>query len=469
MANANDPDIDAVQIDAIQSAIARYASELTFGTLSKGALQTTKARVIDTTSALFGGYYTEPCRLARNLAYKVSQSDGSTIIGTRHRTTPDLAAFVNATTSRMIDANDSYHEPGSRRGHPSDTLMPVLAVGEYAHASGKELITAIALGYEIYGSLSDVVKLEGFDCTTLVCVAVAVAASKVLGLTEDQISQAISMAIIPNNALYQTRTGKLSMWKGAAAGQAGRAGVFAALLAREDFVGPHLPFVGKNGWLNYVERNTFALRPFGGNGEPFRVEKAITKVRPVGSAAIAAVLAAEKAYERLGSSEEIDRVTVEVWKIALETDGTGAEKWNPTLWEDADHSTPYVVAATLHDGTVTTRQFDAAHLADPKLRATMAKIEVVENPEFTLAYDKHPPEHRARVIVTKRNGDRVIGETGGGNDDMSAPRTESQIDEKFALFSQESLGATQTRRFLDRIWDLEEMADVATIPKYLVI
>src|SRR5580698_1217863 len=174
MANANDPDIDAVQIDLIQSAIARYASELTFGAMSEGALQTTKARVIDTTSALFGGYYTEPCRLARNLAYKVSQADGSTIIGTRHRTTPDLAAFVNATTSRMIDANDSYHEPGSRRGHPSDTLMPILAVGEHVQASGKELVTAIALGYEIYGSLSDVVKLEGFDVTTLVCVAVAV-------------------------------------------------------------------------------------------------------------------------------------------------------------------------------------------------------------------------------------------------------------------------------------------------------
>src|SRR5580704_15326880 len=162
MASANDPDVDAIQADAIQSALATYASKLTFESLSETALHATKARVIDTASALFGGYFTEPCRLARNLAYKVSQSDGSTIIGTRHRTTPDLAAFVNATTSRMIDANDSYHEPGSRRGHPSDTLMPILAVGEHVQASGKELIAAIALGYEIYGSLSDVAKLEGF-------------------------------------------------------------------------------------------------------------------------------------------------------------------------------------------------------------------------------------------------------------------------------------------------------------------
>src|SRR5580704_5364318 len=162
MASANDPDVDAIQVDVIQSAMATYASELKFEALSETALQATKARVIDTTSALFGGYLTEPCRLARNLAYNVSQADGATVIGTRHRTTPELAAFVNATTSRMIDANDSYHEPGSRRGHPSDTLMSILAVGEHVRASGKELITAIALGYEIYGSLSDVAKLEGF-------------------------------------------------------------------------------------------------------------------------------------------------------------------------------------------------------------------------------------------------------------------------------------------------------------------
>ena len=62
------------------------------------------------------------------------------------------------------------------------------------------------------------------------------------------------MAVVPNNALNQARTGHLSMWKAVAAGQSGTAGVFAALLAQAGMKGPHAPFEGKAGWCNHVAR-----------------------------------------------------------------------------------------------------------------------------------------------------------------------------------------------------------------------
>ena len=74
----------------------------------------------------------------------------------------------------------------------------------------------------------------------------------------------------------------------------------------------------------------------------------------------------------------------------------GEWRWNPGSRQDADHSIPYVVAATLIDGTVTLRSFNDAHLWNPELRALMQKVEVVENDEFTKAFEDQPPRHCAR-------------------------------------------------------------------------
>src|SRR6185503_18797450 len=90
------------------------------------------------------------------------------------------------------------------------------------------------------------------------------------------------------------RTGHLSMFKAVAAGQAGRAGVFAALLAREGMEGPHLPFEGKAGWCEHVAGSQFSLNTFGGKGAPFRIPTTLIKMRPCTSNTIPALIATEK-------------------------------------------------------------------------------------------------------------------------------------------------------------------------------
>src|SRR3972149_1941733 len=95
--------------------------------------------------------------------------DGATVIGTRMKTTPDMAAFVNATTARYVEMNDAYHRPGvPNGGHPSDVLTPVLAAAEHAQASGREFIAGVALAYEVYLRVADRVRIPGFDYTNFV-------------------------------------------------------------------------------------------------------------------------------------------------------------------------------------------------------------------------------------------------------------------------------------------------------------
>ena len=99
----------------------------------------------------------------------------------------------------------------------------------------------------------------------------------------------------------------------------------------------------------------------------------------------------------------------------------------------------------------------------------MGKLEIVENPDFTRAYERVPVEHRMRVIVTAAGGERLVGESGGDDDDLSGNMSDKQINEKFRGLTEEFLGAKRASAILERLWHLEELKDAAAIPSALVI
>ncbi|HEX2829152.1 MAG TPA: MmgE/PrpD family protein [Burkholderiales bacterium] len=453
----------AQSADRIQSKLSGYAARLSYADLDEETIHAATTRVIDTLAALIGGFSGEPCRMTRELAAGMPQASGATVIGTSLKTSPDLAAFVNGTTARYVEMNDVYHWPGSSGGHPSDVLMPILAAAEYARANGRDFITAVVLGYEIYLRMSDAVKTPGFDCANFCCMGAALGAGKLLGLDAERLAQCLSMAVVPNNALNQARTGHLSMWKAVAAGQAGRAGVFAALLAHAGMKGPHAPFEGKAGWCDHVARRRFTLGAFGGAGTPFKIRDTSIKPRASCATTISSILAAEKAGTALATTAEIESVTVEVYERAKIGMGTGEHHWNPDSRETADHSIPYVVAAALIDKRVSPASFADERLWSPELRALLPKIEVIANEEFTAAYERVPVEHRTRVSVLLKSGERRTGYAGGEQGDLSQPKSDREIEEKFRSLTGDRLGAQRADAALAALWRLDSMSDVSEI------
>ena len=147
--------------DRIQLQLSSYAAGLAYERLDEQTVHAAKVRVIDTFGALVGGFAGEPCRIAREVAVQMPNPRGASVIGTHIKTSPDVAAFVNGTTARYVEMNDVYHWPGSAGGHPSDVLMPIFAAAEHAHASGRDFLTAVVLGYEIYLRMSDAVTHAG--------------------------------------------------------------------------------------------------------------------------------------------------------------------------------------------------------------------------------------------------------------------------------------------------------------------
>ena len=369
-------------VDSIQQRLTSYACDLNYDDLSPEVIHAAKVRIIDTLGALVGGFFGEPCRVVRNIAAQMPSPAGATVIGTRIKTTPEMAALVNATTARYPELTDSYHWPGSAPGHASDVITPALAAAEHAQVNGREFITGVVLGYEVYLRIANVYnnvdEASGdilFDHTNFACVSAAVAAGKLLGLSASQLSHCISIAILPNVVLRQVRNDFMSMFKAVATGHAGRAGVFAAILARGGLEGPHLPFEGKAGWCNHIAGERFSLDTMGGNGVPFLIPDTQIKNRPAAGTASACILAAEKVSPL--NLRDVKQVIVEVYAGAKMRNGTGERRWNPDSREGADHSIPYLVAAAFMDGTVTLRSFNDAHLWNPELRALLPKVEVV--------------------------------------------------------------------------------------------
>src|SRR5438270_10575138 len=232
--------------------LASYASSFRFEDLSKEVVHEVKRRVIDSLGCALGAWNEEPCIIARNVASDFSAKHGSTIIGTNHKAPPDWAAFANGCAIRYFDYNDTYlsKEPA----HPSDNISAALAAAESVGAGGGELITAIALAYEVQCRLCDAasIRARGWDHVTYGAFSATLAAGKLLGLDEQALVHAQGLAGVPNNAMRQTRVGELSMWKGCAFANASRNAVFAALLAKAGMTGASQGFEGEGGFMKQV-------------------------------------------------------------------------------------------------------------------------------------------------------------------------------------------------------------------------
>ena len=451
------------EIDGLHQRLTEYACALTYEELPPEVVHAAKRSMIDTAGALIAGFFGEPCRITRDMAAAMPQAAGVTILGTRMKSTPDMAAFANAVAARYAELTDIYHWPGSAVAHPSDAVTPVLAAAEHAHASGRDFITSIVLAYEVCMRLSHVFEGEGFDNTNLACIGGAVGAGRALRLSSAQLANCISIAVVPNNVLRQARRGRKTMFKAVAAGHAGRAAVFSALMARAGVEGADQPFEGDAGWCDYVAARRAPIVEMGGGTTPFKILDARIKIRPAAGPAIACILAAEKIAPV--EVDAVERVVVELDRNARLRCGTDVVSSR----EDADHSVPFLVAATLKSGTVTLQSFSDAHLFDPAVRALMQKVEIVENDAFTRAYEGVPQQHPARVTVITRNGERRVGDAGGDADDLAAPRTDAQMEDKFIGLTDELLGNRRSREALDLLWNLDELPDVAALAPALAL
>lgn len=452
-------------LPTLANRLSAYAAGLRFEHLPPEAIHEAKRRLLDTLGCALGAFNSEPATIARTLAQLTSSRSPATIIGTRHQSAPEMAAFANGVLFRYLDYNDTYLslEPA----HPSDNLAAILAIAEPQNAAGPELITAIVLAYEVQCRLCDAasIRARGWDHVTYGAFSTSLAAGKLLGLSEAQLTHAQALAGVPNNALRQTRVGMLSHWKGCAFANASRNGVFAALLARHGMTGPSDVFEGEMGFWKQVS-GPFTLDTLGDENTPFRINQTYIKLYPAEYHSQSAIDAALELRPQLQSVDEIEAITIETFRAAVEIIGGEPEKWRPTTRETADHSLPYCVAVALADGRVTLDSFDDAHLKDEKLLGLLQKIEVKADAALDTRYPEGIPN---RVRIRTKNGKTFQHEVTFPRGHARNPMTDGEVEAKFRAMAMPLLPDSKIAEVIDRCWNLDKQNDIGALLRLLEV
>ena len=441
---------------------ATYATKLRFEDIPAVAIHEAKRRLIDSFATAVGAMPAEAYAIAKKCAARVQGNPGATLLG-GGTSSIEWATFVNGLLIRYLDFNDTYlsKEPA----HPSDNFAPVLAVGEATKSTGKEMLTAVVLAYEIQCRLCDACSLrkQGVDHVTYGALSSALAACKLLNLDAVKTTHAVGLAGVCNVALRQTRSGELSMWKGCAFANAARNGVFAALLAADGLSGPAPIFEGDLGFMKLVTRDQFEVVPMGAETDPktpFMINSTYIKFWPAEYHSQSAIEGALLLRKEIGDVKKIASVDIHTFEACYNIIGKYAEAWAPKTRETADHSLPYCTAVALLDGEVTLKQFAPERFTSPDVLTLLKNVKVHLDDALSLRYPRGIPN---RLIVKLTDGRTLTNEIEFPRGHALNPMTDSEVEAKFRSTVEPRFGKAKADAILAQCWAFENVTDAGEV------
>ncbi len=448
--------------------LSQYALSIDYSDLDARTISEAKRRVVDSLGCGVGALAEPPIGFARRVAVRLWSKSPSTLLGTSEKTSPDLATFVNGFMIRYFDFNDTYlsKEPA----HPSDNLAACISVAESEGANGRDLLTALAVAYEVQCRLCDVADLRhrGWDHVNFGLISTALAASRLMKLGRQETSQAVNIALNSHLTMRQVRAGQLSMWKGASFANAARNGVFAAMLAREGMTGPSPVFEGEMGFFKQVS-GSFKLDVdrFGGKTRPFKLPDTYLKYWPAEYHSQTAIWAALDLRKKIFRNvENVESILIETHEAGLTILGNDADKWRPTTKETADHSLPYIVALSLIEGSIDNDSYSDEKMKNEDVITLLDKTKVREDPKLTKLYPHNGMANRIRIKL--RDGRSVSSEMVIPRGHPKNPMTDDEIDEKFGRLTERYLTKPEASRAIARFRDLEDCDDIGEALSLLV-
>src|SRR5690554_1380884 len=321
--------------------------------------------------------------------------NGVRIPGTHYQLEPVQAAWNIGAMIRWLDFNDTWL--AAEWGHPSDNLGAILAVADYlsrrvvlqgkAPLKMRDVLTGMIKAHEIQGviALENAFNRVGLDHVMLVRIASAAVCAALLGGTEEEVLGAVSHAWIDGSALrayrHAPQAGPRKSW---AAGDATSRGLRLALIVSKGEIGyPAALSAPVWGFQDVLFRGNKLSFPQGYGS--YVMENVLFKISfPAEFHAQTAVECAIQLYPQVnGRLDQIDKVVIETQEAGVRIiDKTGPLD-NPA---DRDHCIQYMTAVPLIYGALTAEHYEDHIAADPRIDALRAKMEVVENPQFSKDY-----------------------------------------------------------------------------------
>ena len=336
--------------------------------------------------------------------------NGARVPGLDFELDPVQGAFNIGTAIRWLDFNDTWL--AAEWGHPSDNLGGILATADWISRNNlagsgfgngtkplimRDVFTAMIKAHEIQGciALENSFNKVGLDHVILVKVASTAVVAEMMGLSRDQILNAVSLAWIDGQSLRTYRhfpnAGSRKSW---AAGDATSRAVRLALMAKAGEMGYPSALTAPT-WgfydVSFKGKHFTFQRPYGS----YVMENVLFKISfPAefhAQTAVEASLLLFKKMRELGkTSDDIAKISIRTHEACIRIIDKKGPLRNPA---DRDHTIQYMVAIPLIFGRLTARDYEDEIAADPRIDALREKIICVEDVQYTKDY--HDPEKRS--------------------------------------------------------------------------
>ncbi len=462
--------------DFLSYDLANWACALNFEDLSPQAINAAKLFWYDSVGCALGGSQQEDATILlahhREMNGPEAPNGPCTCFVSGFKTNPVDAAFLNAHMIRAMDYNDIYWKADP--SHPSDIIAAPLALCEYKNLSGKDLILATIIAYEVEQRLVEFglpgIREYGWHHATLTAFAAPIACGRLLNLTPEQMVQAIGISASRTFCPGAVTAGKLTNMKNTVDPWAARMGAESAMLAARGYSGPEHIFDGKEGLYHVFSHVMYDGKPAAFDSDiirkdlphcpgcHYRILDCGMKSFPIEALSHAPLTAMMKCVQENGlKADDVAEIKVEV--IARAADILGdPHKYRPDSKETADHSLPYCMAVGLVDGMVTPLQFKEERVLDKSLEPVMDKVKVVANEEFEALFPEFQP---SRVTITTTDGKSYAKRVDVPKGDPRDPMTPDEIGVKFTALGKGVIGEARCKQASEWIMSLEEHGSVA--------
>ena len=363
----------------IAAQLADYIVNSSFDDLPPEVVHRVKLCIRDSIGCSLAGSTTNIGKILINTLDDLSGNGPSTIMGNGRKTSPPYAAFVNGNMADICELNDA---------DGATVIEPAIAISELVHTSGKELINACCLGYELSGRIVPAVrpilnpKATAHGSGGAQIFGTAAAVSKLLGLNKEQIANALGIAganapLPCNMKTIEGELGNSSMVKNNF-GAAGMVGVFSAMLAKKGFTGPPDIFEGDTGfWKMYGSDRCDFAKITDGLGKKYVVMDMGFKFYSACGATFGALDAVESIMRKHKIvAEDVEKIIVKIDSAKARTPWTNPKP--PKTMYEAEFDIPYTIALKVTGlaGTPGPGWYTEDKLKSPQIYEVVKKVKI---------------------------------------------------------------------------------------------
>ncbi len=376
----------------------------------------------------------------------------SIVIGSRVKLDALNAALMNSLASAALSFNDTHYLTVI---HPTSPVgAALISMATRRKVSGKELIAAVVLGDELCCRIGNILCTPPAECNVglsttglLGCIGAAIAAGKVMGFNEDQMTTAIGIAANQSAGIREAHA-SMSSWF--TPGNAGRSGLWAAIMAEKGYTCPDTMIEGVKGFAVSFASNPQMNVALDGLGENWEILDLAYKPYPCGVVIHSVIDAClEITGKHDFDARAIERVELTVNPLCIQLCNRPA----PKIRAQAMVSFPHWTATTLTYKEAGLPQVTDAMVHDPDIAALRAKV--------VAHADDNVGREAAHVKVIMKDGRVFEGHCKHAISTSENPMTDKHIAGKTRLQLEIVFEKAKAQRVADECWRIPQMADVA--------